>query len=155
MKTIGRAKERVVERIEEIMKNLSIQRVKQVKKFYIGKTYVHGLKMRGKQHTKEVKPLDPSTWKKKGISDRWLRHKEFPYGKDGMVVLAMATKDTLSSVKCEDVHQEDIAIALEQQLIHHYRIDVGNNKLANKTFEPGSSDHGNSAAYVVYMTFGF
>ena len=154
VQTVGQAKERVVERIEEIMKDLSIQRGKQVKKFYIGKTHVHGQKIRGKGSTREVKPLDPSTWNKGGIGDRWQHNCQFPHGKDGMVVLAMATKDTLSSVKCQDVHQENIAIALEQQLLHHYRIDVGNNKLENKTFEPGKSDHGKSAAYVVYMTFG-
>lgn len=151
--TIGEAKVLVVERITTIMKSLSRRR--KPKKFYIGKTYVQGIKARGKGTTKEVQHNDPSTWKKEGISDRWRAHSKRSYGKDGMVVLAMVTKDNLTRKQKENgVHQEDFAIALEQQLLHHYRIDEPDQRLANETFEPGKTDHGRSAAYVVYMTFG-
>lgn len=153
---IGEAKDLVVKHITEIMERLSRKRKpKKVKEFYIGKTYVRGIKVKGKETTKEVQHNDPSTWKKEGISDRWINHSQQSYGEDGMVVLAMVTKDNLTREQKENkVHQEDFAIALEQQLLHHYRIDVADQRLANKSFEPGSTDHGKSAAYVVYMTFG-
>ena len=84
--------------------------------------------------------MDPYTWKKNGISSRWGCHKKKEYGRDGLVVLAAVTKDAVPQQCRGEVHQEQYALALEQMLLHHYKLDIGDQRLHNDTFTSGGLD---------------
>ena len=45
------------------------------------------------QKYQKLNPLNPSNWRKEGISSRWNDHRKEEYGKDGMIVIAVITSD--------------------------------------------------------------
>ena len=47
------------------------------------------------------------------------------YCRDGLVVLAAVIKDAVPQQCHHEVHQEQYALALEQMLLHHYKLDIG------------------------------
>ena len=47
------------------------------------------------------------------------------YCRDGLVVLAAVIKDAVPQQCRHEVHQEQYALALEQMLLHHYKLDIG------------------------------
>ena len=154
VKTVTEARDWVIEHIESIFLSLITECNKEVEEFYIGKTSIRGKKIRKKDAYKEVDPTDPGTWvTTDGIAARWHHHHGKPcqsYARDGMVVLAVVTQDTIPQKR---VSKEDIAFALEQQLLHHFLIDKADKRCKNTGFAQGSSDNDDSPAYVVYMTF--
>lgn len=115
--------DRTLDRIERTNKQTKI------KKFYIGKTYIP------KRINGEFNPEDPKTWRVPGVSDRYNRHKKHDYGKSGMVVLGVITKDNLPK-NCQ-VNHEQLALAYEQMLLHHYMLCNPDKRVANVTFETG------------------
>ena len=142
------AEEKLVKKVEDMFNDLQIQKDATVDKFYIGKTFVQSTK-KGK-----INPLNPHTWRKGGISSRWRDHKEEDYGRDGMIVIAVITKDQVPLRETEPaVHQEDYTLALEQRLMHYYKITKGDKRLANKTFTSGGADKKGSAGYALYVAF--
>ena len=152
--TLHIVEDKLVKKIEDIFTDLQIQKDATVDKFYIGKTFVQSTK-RGK-----INPLNPSTWKKGGISSRWGDHKEEEYGRDGMIVIAVITRDQVPLRETDDpskpepaVHQEDYTLAIEQRLMHYYKITKGDKRLANKTFTSGGADKKGSAGYALYVAF--
>ena len=116
--------------------------------FYIGKTYV-----RGNKRYKRVNPLNPLTWRKEGISSRRGEHKNKIYGKDGMIVIAVITRDQVPTTAASKVNQELYTLALEQRLLHYYQITKGDERLHNETFTSGRSDDTVSAGYALYVAF--
>ncbi len=105
---------------------------KRISKFYIGKTYTHRVTRRQFDHMK------PNTWRKGGISSRWHHHKSQDYGKSGMVVQAVVTKEVVPPGSTPAFkHQEMYALALEQQLIIHYAYVEKDQRLANTSTHPG------------------
>ena len=60
--TLQKAEKKLVKKIKNMFNDLQIQKDATVDKFYIGKTFVQSTK-KGK-----INPLNPSTWRKKGIS---------------------------------------------------------------------------------------
>ena len=152
--TLHTTEEKLVKKIEDIFTDLQIQKDAEVDKFYIGKTFAQSTK-RGK-----INPLNPHTWRKGGISNRWRDHKEEEYGRDGMIVIAVITRDQVPLRETDDpskpeptVHQEDYTLALEQRLMHYYKITKGDKRLANKTFTSGGADKKGSAGYALYVAF--
>ena len=152
--TLHTTEEKLVKKVEDIFTDLQIQKDATVDKFYIGKTFAQSTK-RGK-----INPLNPHTWRKKGISSRWGDHKEEEYGRDGMIVIAVITRDQVPLRETDDpskpepaVHQEDYTLALEQRLMHYYKITKGDKRLANKTFTSGGADKKGSAGYALYVAF--
>ena len=142
------AVKKLVKKIEDIFTDLQIQKDAKVDKFYIGKTYIQTWTGR------KMNPLNPNTWTKKGISSRWGDHKEEDYGRDGMIVIAVITRDQVPLRETEPaVNQEDYTLALEQRLMHYYKITKGDKRLANKTFTSGGADKKGSAGYALYVAF--
>ena len=151
-KDSNKAKEELKQKLDELFQDLELQTERRVKKYYIGKTFI---KRRRKSKKTFVKfdPMDPYTWKKNGISSRWVCHKKMEYGRDGLVVLAAVPKDAVPQQCRDEVHQEQYALALEQMLLHHYKLDIGDQRLHNDTFTSGAPDGGKKIAYAVYVTF--
>ena len=124
-----------------------------MEKFYIGKTHV---RQKSGGHGGKVKfdHMKSGTWKMdNGINSRWKDHKRTDYGRDGLVVLTVVTKDAINPdirEKYPDFHQEHYALALERRLIQDYMTD---SRLENKTLEPGRRDSSTSIGYALYMTF--
>ena len=146
--SIHKAKKRILKHIDDCMKAIEIGRGTKVSQFYIGKTYIHRVKKRGGGYNK-IDPMDPQTWKKGGISAHWTTHREEDYGRGGMVVLAVITRDALPP----NTTKEEYALILEEKILRHYTLNAPHEKLVNKSFKPGKSDGDKSAAYAIYMAF--
>ena len=147
--TLQQVEEKLVRKIEELFTEIEIQREAKIKKFYIGKTYVQKAK-----RSKTVDPVNPTSWRKAGISSRWGDHRKEDYGKDGMMVIAILTKDEVP--RQEDVRvigQELYTLALEQRLLHYYKITGNDARCDNDTFTSGGADKKGSAGYALYVAF--
>ena len=153
-KDSNKAKEELRQKLDELFRDLELQTERRVKKYYIGKTFI---KRRRNPNSKKTfvkfDPMDPYTWKKNGISSRWGCHRNTEYGRDGLVVLAAVPKDVVPQQCRDKVHQEQYALALEQMLLHHYKLDIGDERLDNNTFTSGGPDGGKSIAYAIYVAF--
>ena len=147
--TLQQVEDKLVRKIEELFTEIEIQRDAKIKKFYIGKTYVQKVK-----RSKTVDPVNPTSWRKAGISSRWGDHRKEDYGKDGMIVIAILTKDEVP--RQEDgrvVGQELYTLALEQRLLHYYKITRNDARFDNDTFTSGGADKKGSAGYALYVAF--
>ena len=134
--------------LKETIAEIEFQSEMRVSRFYLGKTYVHRKKNAG--FNKE----DPSTWRKDGISSRWGTHKGEEYGKSGMVVLTIITKDRVpENVPPAFRHQQDYALAVEQGLIMHFAYAEKDQRLANETLHPGHRDVVGAIGYPLYMAY--
>ena len=147
--TLQEAEDKLTEKIDTLFQDLQIQTDKEIKMFYIGKTFVRG----NKKYKRRVNPLNPLTWRKQGISSRWGEHKEKEYGEDGMIVIAIITRDQVPGGAASKVKQELYTLALEQRLLHYYQITKGDERLHNDTFTSGRSDMEGSAGYALYVAF--
>ena len=155
--TLETAEKKLVEKIENLFLDLQIQKDVKINKFYIGKTYVP------KSKSKKIKKLDefnPKTWRKEGISSRWSDHRANDYGKDGMIVIAVITRTQVPRKRernTENVttklNSELYTLALEQRLLHYYKITKGDDRLDNDTFTSGGTDKKGSAGYALYVAF--
>ena len=144
--TIKEAFEQVGIQVCQCIKDLEAGREKKVKHIYFGKTYI-----RQKQDSR-FSPDVPSSWMVKGICSRYIFHSKQPYGKGGLMVLAVITRDSIPENYVQSwciMEPEEYALKLEKRLIQYYR----DPRLYNTTTEPGSTDGGISPAYVVYMAF--
>lgn len=138
--------------------------------YYIGKTYIHRRKKRGGGYQK-FNHMKDHTWRKEGISSRYKSHSTKYYGRDGLVVLAAITRDTLPRDHLPRITQEDYALILEQRLTHHLLINERDDRVYNATFNEGrrqrkprgvdrntdessaDSDEKGAYAYAIYMAF--
>ena len=143
-----RTKKELINRVQEIMNSLQIEAGKDVETFYIGKTFVRSSKRYG---PRKFNPMKQHTWRKNGISSRWRSHRETPYGRDGLVVLGVVTRDSVPR-GCT-AKQEDYALALEQQLLHYYKIETGDERMANETFATGRQEEESSVGHALYMAY--
>ena len=148
--TLQKMEDKLVNKIEENFRAIEIGRDAKINKFYIGKTFVQKPK-----RSKTVIPTDPKSWTKTGISSRWGDHKKEDYGKDGMVVIAVITKDQVPLHQNGDrvIGQEHYTLALEQRLLHYYKITRKDTRLDNETFTSGGTDKKGSAGYALYVAF--
>ena len=145
--------------LDTTIEHIECQSGKRISKFYIGKTYTQG--HRGKK-TPSFDKNKASTWRKDGIRSRWGTHRNGYYGKSGMVVLTVITRDRVpkGAIKAFK-HQQQYALALEQQLIMHYALTKGDGRLANETINPGkmkADEEGGSEVtgaigYPIYMAY--
>ena len=148
------AKDELLTQLTNIFKEIEVQTDCKVKKFYIGKAIVKKRKSRGGPRSfVPFNPMDPLTWKKSGISSRWCAHRDKEYGKDGLVVLGAVTRDSVPKVCHGRVNQEQYAIALQQMILHHLMLIVGDDRLENESFLVSGADGGKSVAYAIYVTF--
>ena len=152
-KESNEAKDCLKNKVVDIFQDLELQTGRKVKKYYIGKTFIKRRRNPNSRTFVKFDPMDPYTWKKNGISSRWGCHKKTEYGRDGLVVLAAVPKDAVPQQCRGEVHQEQYALALEQMLLHHYKLYIGDQRLHNDTFTSGGPDGGKSIAYAVYVAF--
>ena len=148
--SIADAIEDVVDNIEERMEKIEALSGRKIGKFYIGKSHIH------KRKRRTFNPDNPNTWKIGcGIASRYSDHVKTSYGKNGLLVVAVTTKNSIPK-DCFDkgyiTHQEEYALTLEKRLIQKY-IKDDDDRLANTGTDPGHTDGGSSVAYVVYMAF--
>ena len=113
--------------------------------YTIGKTYSPK-----KEKVNNPNPANPNHWRKDGISGRWKK----TYKKEGytfLIAFVILTKNNISKdIPQAFRHQQTLALALEQQLIHHFAYVEKDNRIANKTLDTGKK----SATYagaVVYL----
>ena len=157
--SVEEVERKLIDKLDETMIALEsyLPKKRSISKIYIGKTYVKQKK------NQRFDSQNHSSWIKEGITARWRDHSKEDYGKDGMVVLGVITRDTL--IRCcrnearatavRNIHQEDFALAMEQRLIHHFTFNVPVSKLANDTFTTGKLTKTAHIGYVVYMTFSY
>ena len=114
-------------------------------KFTIGKTYSPKRKK-----VDNPSPANPNHWKKDGISDRWKK----TYKKEGytfLIAFVILTKENISKDIPEAFRdQQTLALALEQELIHHFAYVEKDNRIANKTLDTGKKS-GTYAGAVIYL----
>ena len=134
---------KIIEKLEDTLTALQIGSGRKIAKFYIGMTFVPRRK-----GSKNFDPLNNNTWKKNGISSRWVDHKKTDYGRDGMVVLCAITRDTVPP--SDGKHQEDFTLDMEQRLIRHYRNDPRLVHIQN----PGQRAS-RYPVYAIYMAFAY
>ena len=144
-------KQKLIAQLEDTVRELELQSERTIAKIYIGKTYILLRKKPGGGYLK-FDPLKHHTWKKNGISSRWQDHKKQDYGRDGLVVLGAITRETMPE-RCSQVHQEHFALAMEQQLLHHYRLSHYDPRVVNETFSTEATTTKGCYAYAVYMAF--
>ena len=68
-----------------------------------------------------------------------------------MVIAAIGQESIPRGV--QDVTKEQYALALEQMLIHHYKLFKKDVRIANDTFTAGRTDGNSSTAYALYMAY--
>uniref|UniRef100_A0A1X7TZ26 Uncharacterized protein n=1 Tax=Amphimedon queenslandica TaxID=400682 RepID=A0A1X7TZ26_AMPQE len=85
---------------------------KEVESFAIVKAYVP--KRVKKPH---FDPMDPTTWKKEGISFCWSYYRDLEY--DALIVLTVFTKENVPV----NENQEDYAKMLKQKIVNYYKHD--------------------------------
>ena len=140
----------VVKKIKKLMEAIKTLSGREIADFYIGKSNIR----KRKHHT--FNPDNPRTWKIGGIPGRFRDHVKKSYGKNGLIVVAVTTRDSIPKdcvKKGYITHQEEYALKLEKRLIEKYKEDNGTPRIANKGTDPGHTDEGSSVAYVVYMAF--
>ena len=146
--TVQEAEQELLDHLYRCIRRIERGRELEVEKFYIGKTYV-------RQKTgAQFDHMDSSTWRlDNGINGRWNVHKDTDYGRDGLVVLTVVTRDAIHPDIQEnnpDFHEEKYALVLERRLILDCMID---SRLENKTLESGKRDSARSICYALYIAF--
>ena len=72
-------------------------------------------------------------------------------------MLGLLTRGNLPSQQYpEQLDLEDLALAMEQKLLHHYLLSESpDSRVVNKSFGTGREDNGKSIGYVIYMAFSY
>ena len=153
-RTVQEAEQMLLKHLQSCILSIETERGRPVEKFYIGKTFV---RQRTYAHGRRVRfdHMKSSTWKLDGgINGRWNDHKREDYGRDGLVVLTVVTREAIHPDIRRNkpfFHQQDYALALESRLIlDRMRWDP---RLDNETLEPGRRDSSTSIGYALYMAF--
>ncbi|XP_077862024.1 uncharacterized protein LOC144343183 [Saccoglossus kowalevskii] len=140
--------------ITSIINDIEDKSGKIIIKFTIGKTLACPEKKKKFDHT------DFTTWDlNEGVKNRWTNTYKHDY--DGLIALAAITEQQLPDDSTggmfpewkRDKHQH-YAVVLEQQLIHHYLFEQPDERLGNKSLDPGRiAKNENVIAGVVYMAY--
>ena len=140
---------KLVGHIESIIAANEKHHYRKCEEFYIGKSTIH------KQERRDFNPDKPGTWNLKWIKQRWGERIECGY--QAMAVLTVVTKDTLPPLKSRQPAEwkQQYTIALEQGLITHFMFVEDDERLANKTTEPGNLEKSGARAYVLYLGMKF
>ena len=149
-KTIAESVENVSRYIEQCMDDITRGWRSPIGKFYIGKTH-----LKKSKRAKEFSVTKPATWRiGSGVSQRFCDHVKQDHGKNGLIVVAAVTKESIPPsclISQSITHQEEYALILEKRLIQKFR--KKDPRLANRTQEPGKTNRERSKGYVVYITF--
>ena len=147
--TIREQEDSLSQHIRTCIQSIEIVRGCPVENFYIGKTHV-----RQRQDRVLFDHMKRSTWRLDGgIKGRFRNHKDEGYGRDGLVVLTVVTKEAIPPEIRQNkpnFHQETYALALESRLILNFMSDP---RLVNETTEAGRRDRTPSIGHPLYMAF--
>ena len=136
------AKDDVIKHASKVLDHVA-QKGK-VKEFYIGKTYIR------EKRKFDIKNFE--TWDLTGIQSRWDTHKKKSYGESGMLVMAAIDQESIPS-DLKHITKEEYSLALEQDLLHQYKLFEPDPRVANKSFKKGRTDGDKSPAYALYLTY--
>lgn len=148
---ISKAELLTANNIDELMRELERSSGRCVKHFYIGKTHVRERK------GLRFNPENSHTWRlDNGVNARYATHVKEGFGKDGLIVVAVVTKESIPNdcmtLKCI-THQEEYALILEKRLIQKYKYAQKDKRLANNSTKPGKTDGRESRGYTIYISF--
>lgn len=127
------AKRALIDRINariEAIQNISFKRVST---FFIGKTYIPIVSIHGPQE---------------GIMNHWYKKREIFYG---MEVLAFIPE--VAPTPQSEATTEQYTNKLKQHLLHYYKEEACDWRLANSSFSTGRLRESPSIAFVLYMAF--
>ena len=121
-------KNKLIGHLMETITALESRSSRRIARIYIGKTFYFS----ERKHSS-----------KDGTYKRWMKHSTQRYGRDGMVILGEFTRETVDRV-CnlrtgKNKKHEQFALAMEQMLLHHYLLFCPDPRVANKTFNSGST----------------
>ena len=146
--TIDEAEQMLLEHARRCVQSIETERGCPLEYYYIGKSHVRKRKNRTFNH------MNRFTWRLDGgVNKRFRCHRDRGYGRDGLVVLAVVTREAIDPNihwNKPSIHQEDYALDLERRLIRACRMDP---RLCNKTLESGGRDKTPSIGYPLYMAF--
>lgn len=151
-KTIAKALKVTATNIDHRMKEIEDCRGRLINQFYIGKSHV-----RERKTCTRFDPQNSSTWRlDNGVNARYQTHREESYGRDGLIVVAVVTKNSIPE-DCKKMkyitHQEEYALTLEKRLIQKYKYERKDKRLGNKGTAPGRTDQTESIGCLIYITF--
>ena len=147
---ISTMEQMLIAQLEDTVEKLESHPDRRIAKIYIGKTYIPRRKAPGGGFV-TFNRLNPNTWRMDGISSRWREHHRRGYGRDGLVVLCATTREIVP--ERAQMSQEDLALAMEQKLLHHYLLSHPDPRVVNETFTAGHLAQHNYHGYAVYMAF--
>ena len=127
----------LIRKVDDIIRRIN-QRG-EVTDYYIGKAFVD---QRGRNFNRG----DPATWDLAEINRRWEEREEENY--NGLIVLTVIDED---AIRRRNTTHQDFALALEQRLIHHYRIHRDNARIRNHNFREGRRGDEGHPGYAVYI----
>ena len=145
--SFNEAVEKMKIKIDAVLEGLVCENGQIIERFSIGKTYAHKA-----QRADKLDPLDESTFKKKGIQNRWTFHQTKEYGKDGMVVVAVITNDVAKNLGHSD--PQICALNIEKDLQQRYQTD-NDKRLQHTSYHRGPLEKNGSEGYPLYITYAF
>ena len=120
-------RKKLIDQLEETIKQLQDGSKKEIKHIYIGKTFYYSIKKYSSEN---------------GIYSRWREHSEKYYGRDGMVILGEFTRTAVKQIskmlRGKKKH-EHFALAIEQMLLRYYVLFSPEPKVVNRTFTSGAT----------------
>lgn len=135
--------------IDELMTKVEVSSGRHIKSFYIGKSHVRERKIH------RFNPESPCTWRlDSGVNARYKCHVNEGYGRDGLIVVAVVTEESIPDdcmISKSITHHEEYALTLEKRLIQKYM--KRDNRLCNKSTEPGKTDKKESKGYTIYVCY--
>ena len=154
--TLSRASKALIKHIRKTIRSIESGRDRKVEQFYIGKTHVRSRANCNFNH------MERSTWRLAGgINGRFRAHRNNGYGRDGLVVLTVVTREAIPpdvQSNKKRVNQETYALALESRLIHHFLIECDDSRIVNPSIDLGRKvnikhDKKGTRGYPLYMAF--
>lgn len=154
--TITNATKDIYKHITDTISKVEEGSGKEVDYVYVGKSHVRKLKK------KPFDPKAPNTWRlDDGVNKRYSDHVKKCYGKNGLIVVAVVTNESIPADCKKDgyiTHQEEYALTLEKRLIQNFRkeekdMEDDDKRLANKTTAPGNTDQVKAVGYLIYIAF--
>ena len=140
----------LIAQLEDTVRELECCSGRRIARIYIGKTLIPRRRAPGGGFV-PFSSMNPNTWRMRGISSRWRSHHSQDYGRDGLVVLCAVTRDNVHEEST--MSQEQLALAIEQRLLHYYRLTNPDPRFVNDTFTTGHLAQHSYHAYAVYMAF--
>lgn len=141
---------RLIEAVDNLISDIETHSGKQIESFTIGKSGCIGRK--GRNINKET-VLDAYNWRaSSGPGNRWKN--QYSRDSNGMVVIAGIIADVVPKIEnVRAVHQEHYALALEQALIHEFRLIRRDGRCKNETLSSGSISVSGNVIGCVYFVF--